>query len=72
MFGTVASPVPVKKYPSIPLSEVFLLSKFGKCSDSASRNMTDKQNQMITCGRSHLYSLPRDVFAVQVSWLYLL
>ena len=47
MFGTVTSPVPVKKCPLIPLWEVYLLSKFNKRSSLTSRNMADKQNHMI-------------------------
>ena len=47
MLSTVTLPVLVKNWPSIPLWEVYLLSKFGKLGSSTSRNMTDKQNHMI-------------------------
>ena len=47
MFGTVALLVPVKNWLSIPLREMYPLSKFGKRSSSTRRNMTDKQNLMI-------------------------
>ena len=47
MFGTVTSPVPVKRYQSIPVREVNLASKFGTCSFSTRRNKTDNQNHMI-------------------------
>ena len=46
MFGRVALAVPVKNWLLIPLREVYLLSKFGKCSSSTSRNITDKQNHI--------------------------
>ena len=46
MFGTVALPVPVKNWLSIPLRETYLLSKFGKLSSLTSRNMTDKHDHV--------------------------
>ena len=44
MFCTVTLPVPAKKLWSIPLREVYLLSKFGKRSSLTSRNMTDNMS----------------------------
>ena len=64
MFGTVTSPVPVKRYQSIPVRDMHLPSKFGKLSFSTRRNMTDRQNHMIlsilchnTWGGMHLDTL---------------
>ena len=45
-FGTAILSATVKKWLLIPLQEMYLLSKFGRCSSSTSRNMTDKQNHM--------------------------
>ena len=64
MFRTVTSPVPVKSYQPIPLWEVYLLSKFGKCSILTSRNMTYKQNhktKSILC-HQHLRGIPLRLF----------
>ena len=44
MLCTVTLPAPVKERRSIPLREVYLLSKFGKGSSSTSRNMTDNMS----------------------------
>ena len=44
MVDTVTLPVPAKKYPSIPVREVHLLSKFRKRSSSSSGNMTDNMS----------------------------
>ena len=46
MFHTMTLPVPAKKCLSIPLREVYLLSKFDKRGSSTSINMADKQNHM--------------------------